>query len=426
MKFAATNVFVPGSYPEHTYVERADSKLARRLTDALSEKGKFVSVTGPSKSGKTVLIENVVGKDNLIVVTGAGITQSSDVWNRILDWMNAPSSVSSSSKDMSSTTVGAGGVAAASLPLLAKIEGSAKVEKKDERATDKGEVRTRRGLLDVEREIANSDYVVLLDDFHYIPAGTQSEVMKDIKEAARLGVKLCVASVMNRADDAIRANQEMQGRFTAIDLTYWAIDELIQIAQKGFTALNAALPADYYRVLAREAAGSPQLMQTLCLQTCRTLSHRDRTLGTVTFNPQPNQKQEVFGDAAATMDFRSLVDVLDCGPKERGKERKVYKFLDGRTGDVYRCILAGIASDPPALSFSYDELLSRVTKICASEHPSGGSIHGSCEHMVKLAQQRFPNERQIDWNKEREVLDITEPYLLFYLRWSARLAQSND
>ena len=425
MKLSATSVFVPGSYPEHTYVERSDAKLTHRLRDALTESGKFISVTGPSKSGKTVLVENIVGKENLIVITGAGITQASDVWNRILDWMEIPSTVSKSAKSASATTVALGGAASGSIPLIAKAEVNGKVEQKNERATDNVEVRGRRGLKDVEREIAKSGYVVLLDDFHYIPTHIQAEVMKDIKEAARLGIQICIASVMNRADDAIRANQEMQGRFTAIDLNYWSVDELMQIADKGFDALNAVLPVEYSKYLANEAAGSPQLMQTLCLEACRTLSHRDRTVCKTTLAATLEQKKEVFGDAAATMDFSSLVDVLDCGPKERGKERKVYKFANGRTGDVYRSILNSIASDPPMLSFSYDELLSRVGKICDGEHPSGGSIHGSCEHMVKLAQQRFPNERQIDWNKEREVLDITEPYLLFYLRWSQRLSQPN-
>jgi len=32
-----------------------------------------LALSGPSKSGKTVFVEKVVGKDNLIHVTGSGI-----------------------------------------------------------------------------------------------------------------------------------------------------------------------------------------------------------------------------------------------------------------------------------------------------------------------------------------------------------------
>ena len=78
-------------------------------------------------------------------------------------------------------------------------------------------------------------------------------------------------------------------------------------------------------------------MQTLCLQLCRNINHREKTTGLVAKNPTDAEVRQTLEDAAQTMDFRTLVDVLDCGPKERGKERKIYPHRDGRSGDVYRC-----------------------------------------------------------------------------------------
>jgi hypothetical protein len=43
--------------------------------------------------------------------------------------------------------------------------------------------------------------------------------------------------------------------------------------------------------------------------------------------------------------------------------------------------------------------------------------------MTKLAQEKFPKERAVDWDEQKQVLDIPDPYLLFYLRWSGRLRQ---
>lgn len=37
-------------------------------------------------------MERVVGRDYLITVTGAGIDNPEGLWNRILDWMDAPHS----------------------------------------------------------------------------------------------------------------------------------------------------------------------------------------------------------------------------------------------------------------------------------------------------------------------------------------------
>jgi hypothetical protein len=69
----ATEIFTPGSFPAHTYVERSGEALERSLRDAIGTPGQAVSLVGPSTSGKTVLVEKVVGRDVLITITGAGI-----------------------------------------------------------------------------------------------------------------------------------------------------------------------------------------------------------------------------------------------------------------------------------------------------------------------------------------------------------------
>jgi hypothetical protein len=98
MSLRAQEVFVPGAFPQHTYIERPEN-LEKNLRDAISTPGQIVSLSGPSKSGKTVLVEKVVGRDNLIAITGASIQHPDEVWNRILDWMNVPASTASASAD---------------------------------------------------------------------------------------------------------------------------------------------------------------------------------------------------------------------------------------------------------------------------------------------------------------------------------------
>jgi hypothetical protein len=40
--------------------------------------------------------------------------------------------------------------------------------------------------------------------------------------------------------------------------------------------------------------------------------------------------------------------------------------------------------------------------------------------MSKLA---LENERAFDWDEQKQVFDVPDPYLLFYLRWSGRLGE---
>jgi len=123
-KHAAQEVFTPGSYPELTYVQR-QSGAERDLKDALSVKGQIISVIGPSKSGKTVLVENVVGRDNLIAVSGAVLRTPEDLWSRILDWMDFPSNQSTALEKSTKKSAGVEAGAGFSIPLFVDAKGKA-------------------------------------------------------------------------------------------------------------------------------------------------------------------------------------------------------------------------------------------------------------------------------------------------------------
>ena len=190
MSLKATEVFVPGAFPQHTYVERRGEGLEGALRDALDTPGQVVSLSGPSKSGKTVLVEKVVGRDSLITITGASVRSPEDVWIHALDWMDIPNSTSSSENLSGKIGTSVGGSGSLQLPLVAKgeVTGSLTGEVGMDRSSQV--LRGRRGLAQVVHEIANSDFVILLDDFHYMDRSVQEDVAKGLKEAVRLGVKL--------------------------------------------------------------------------------------------------------------------------------------------------------------------------------------------------------------------------------------------
>jgi hypothetical protein len=424
MSLEARDVFVPGSYPEHTYVERTAERLEQALRDAIDTPGQVVSLSGPSKSGKTVLVEKVIGRDNLIAISGAGIQDAEEVWDRVLDWMDTPHSQTrdrTTSGSLTTQVKGSGGV---NLPGVLNVGAEGTVGGQAGVTSGKGATFQRRGLTQVVDEIAKSDFVVLVDDFHYMPRAAQEQVAKSIKEAVRLNVKVCTAAVTHRGDDVVRANPELRGRVRAIDLDYWRPEELREIATTGFGALNARVDGRAIEQFVIESAGSPQLMQLICLNACFVLDLRKRHVFPVTREVDATILKTILEQTSSSTDFRSLVDVLDAGPKTRGTERKTYRFIDDSEGDVYRCVLKAVAADPPRLSLPYDELTERTNVICRGESPVGSSVVGTCLHMAKLALDKFPAERVIDWDDSKQILDIPDPYLLFYLRWSGRLRET--
>jgi hypothetical protein len=108
----ATEVFTPNKVPTITYVQR-EEQAESKTRDAFAIPNVVVSLSGPSKSGKTVLINKVVEKDHLITISGASIRQPDDLWNKVLGWMDVPypDSVTSSKKVGADLKAGASGEA---------------------------------------------------------------------------------------------------------------------------------------------------------------------------------------------------------------------------------------------------------------------------------------------------------------------------
>lgn len=127
MTLKATEVFTPNDYPLYTYVNRANHRFEQQLTQALETPKAVVSISGPSKSGKTVLVKKLVGEDNLITVSGAEIEGAADLWDRVLDWMGVPNSVATKDENGSSTNYGSKVAGELAIPLMAKGGGEASV-----------------------------------------------------------------------------------------------------------------------------------------------------------------------------------------------------------------------------------------------------------------------------------------------------------
>ncbi|MBS2017790.1 MAG: hypothetical protein JST00_33240 [Deltaproteobacteria bacterium] len=416
----AHDVFTPSSFPEHTYVVRGEDDLEDKLRFALKTKGQIVSLSGPSKSGKTVLVEKVVGKENLIPVVGAGIRDAEQVWTRVLDWLDAPVEVNQAKSWQLATGATAMARAQGNI-LVAEGQAGGDLQTRFTRRSVAGERKNRRGLEQVIDDLAGTELVVLVDDFHYMSREVQVEVAKQLKEAARREVKVVTASVPHRADDVVRANPELRGRVALIDVAYWRPRDLVQIAISGFAALNVDIDQGSAERLAQQAAGSPQLMQALCLYACFVLGTIDRMPKRVSESIKPEDHVKLCRLTSTVTDFRSLVDALEAGPRARQGERRTYRFVDGTEGDVYRAILKAISDDPLALTFDYEEILRRVKAVCDGESPVGSAVTGACAHMARLAEEQLPAARPITWDESSQVLEIPDPYLSFYLRWSDRL-----
>lgn len=412
----AVEVFTPGKLPVVTYIDDHLKERAKLLHDALDMGAAVVSLSGPSKSGKTVFVERNIGKDRLIQVTGAGVNSPGKLWDRVFDLIGTPIGKKSTEKS------GFQGSVTGKLTAEAGFLVSAKGEVGASGTWSQGSSNEADFTVDylqlLIRELAGTGFVVFIDDFHYIPKEVQVEISNQIKEAIRSDVKFICASVPYHSDDAIRANPDLRGRTVKLDFDYWEPAELSKIAVQGFQALNLVASDAYIEALSREAAGSPQLMQALCLNTCFEADARERTLVPQNIDSTLDDIRKVCTRTALIADYSSTVDKIMEGPKTRGQDRKPHLLKDGAVSDVYPLIIKAIALDPPELTIRYANLQQRIQSLCNAEMPSGSSVTGACSHIASIANDS-ENRNIIEWDGENDVLDIRDPYLLFYLRWAA-------
>jgi hypothetical protein len=426
-RLPAAEVFPSTSFPKYTYVQRDELHHERLLRQWKESTTQIASISGPSKVGKTVLVQRVTGEGSLILVSGASVRAPDQLWERVLDWWGEPHATSASRLDMTTEAT------ASDRAVTLGMAGTGASHKS---ATTSGTSLTestlatvnRRGLPQVVQELANTRFTLLLDDFHYIPEAVQTDVAQQLKDAASRGVRICVASVPHRADNVVRALPELRGRVLAIDLDYWSKRDLLEIPRLGCEHLGVHVDSQSLAMFATEAAGSPQLMQSICLWMCDHLGVRETVEPSRAVTLDEAARKEILNLTSNTVDFRSLVRALVSGPKARPDQRKQYVHRDGRRADVYLTVMRALALDPPRLMIEYPDLTKRLEELCkGGEQPDGASVVRTCVALGQIASAlASPTGPSLEWDERDQVMVLADPYLLFYLRWSGILERQAD
>jgi len=424
-RLLASQVFVPTSFPEHTYVQRNDQHQERLLAEWLRSSTTIASVAGPSKAGKTVLVQRIVGEKNLITVSGGSVRSADQLWERVLDWGAEPHSTTASAGETQSD------LDTKDHQVQLGISGTGAQHKRSHAAQSGTQdtltaVANRRGLPQVVERMANKAETILLDDFHYIPVAVQTDVAQQLKDASSRGVRICVANVPHRADNVVRALPELRGRVLAVDLDYWSRRDLLEIPALGCPLLGINIDSHSLAMFALESAGSPQLMQSICQWMCNQLKVLETLEPSQAFTLDDATRKEILYLTSLSTDHRSLVRSLLIGSKRTG-ERKTYVHRDGRKGDIYLTILRAVAADPPRLAIGYGDLQERLKLIVKDDSPEGAQIVNAAIKLSQIAASSAPpTGPSLEWDEQDQVFVLADPYLLFYLRWSGILEKEAE
>ncbi|MGL6174189.1 MAG: ATP-binding protein [Cellulosilyticaceae bacterium] len=385
-----SDIFKPGTYPEHTYISRITPgtkyTYEQRLEQSLKIEGFLTSIVGPSKTGKTVLCDKVIGLDTIVSLSGNDFKRADDFWNVIA----VKTGISMKGEFVESNTSNT------------ETEGATTLTKQH-----------YLGSKDrVVQYFKAHHKVLILDDFHYAPKDMQYDIACQLKDVIRTGFRAVVISLPHRSDDTIRSNPDLMGRVSLIEIDPWTKDELEQIAVRGFEQLGIPISGEIAARIALESINSPLLMQSICFNM-------------VALNPDMQAiTHEMIEDSCRftciNYQYKNIVQMLQSGPSSRGQKRVVYQLATGETLDIYAIILKVLAQDPPHTCLDSNEIKNRVDKIVIDglvKKPTTQKIKEALNKLQNIMEAQNTLTQVFEWKDN--CVYILDPLFLFYLRWSS-------
>lgn len=397
-KHLVKDVFVAGGMPVLTYVGREDLTLEKSLRSEINEGYKLISITGPTKSGKTVLARHVIGKERSITINGGQVETSSDLWADLLSKLSLPAEIERT--DETKISVG----------LRWLISAQSQV------ASGGKQKFAQAHKTHILQHMRSEGLTLVVDDFHYMSQDIQRDIIRTLKSEIFDGLTAVLIAVPHRAFDAIGVEREMEGRFAHIEIPVWSASELKKIASIGFPLLNMEVSDLAIKRFSAESHGSPLLMQRFCARLCSfhdvngTLpKHRE-------FNPSSKALSDIFISVAEQFGLPTF-QKLSKGPQSRSK-RIDRQLRDGSGSlDRYEAVLKAVAMTGPKDKIHYDEIRDQL-KILLDEG-SGLQKHevsAALGHMASIAKNEIDGEPVLEWADD--FLYLTDPFLIFYMRWT--------
>lgn len=404
---AVSRVFVPGGNPTFTYVPRDAQQLEGHVTSYLRDRYKMLSVSGPTKTGKTVLLKNQI--PNAIYLSGGSIATVGEFWETLAEELGAESETTL--KSSQTTATGANTSATLDIRVArattgASAQGTSGIE--TTRAWKTSAKASARTLLK-----ENPDTTIVIDDFHYIDPEVQLQIVRGLKDLVFNGTGLVVAAVPHRAYDVVRIEKEMTGRVSHLSVGFWDREDLLEIPRRGFEKLNFSVTREISERLTEEAFQSPHLMQEFCRRMC-----------------YENGYEQGVADSPAKLDIadwneffkklapdtaKSTFDILKRGPRQRS-DRLQRKLMDGTTGDIYEVVLRAIAATGPLTTMTYEQLRSQMKNVVV-EAPQRHEVTRVLEQITELAKKQ-EGEPVLEWDAELSTLYVADPFFAYWLRWS--------
>jgi hypothetical protein len=274
---------------------------------------------------------------------------------------------------------------------------------------------TRIDKLDCIEALMSNSACLLVDDFHYIDKPVQKAIIQGIKGPVMQGLTVFLLAVPHRAFDPMTVENEVEGRFKHIEIPDWELEDLLRIPQAGFEALKINTTDKLHQRICQEAFGNPLLVQEACSEFCLANNILRRSDQFVDVDEK--LLDVAFREISKSKGFPKF-QKLKKGPQAR-KMRQSRVMKDGGAEDIYSAIMMAIARTGPKPVTTYDEIRASMKELLGEgSFPQKNEITSALNHMSKIAKEKITGEPPLEWVKNDDELVITDPFLLFYMKYA--------
>lgn len=411
------DVFVTGSYPKNTYVIQEDSSLEKEVVKYLSQStGKCFLLSGPSKSGKTSLVEKIfrIEDEELgIIIPGSDFSTESEFFEILAHKLNI-SHEHTISYDASSSV--SGGSTVSIIPKILNLTVSG-VQSETQRESRKA---VQNNITSVNEFLKSNPIPIIIDDFHFIEDGLQQKIANHLKGLVR-NTHVIVISISKSAFRPIQSVPDMNGRILMHHHGLWSKKDLAKIAASGFNILNIQDVHNIGVSFAERSVGSPQIMQEMCseyvVNQLDIFETSCEEVPTVAMFPDTMNK---FLSEIAEQNKHDDFEFLLKGKDSHGKSRKIVNIAGLGEGDVYKAVLFALSKLGGSGTYDKKEIIAKVNSLTSDFSNSNSSV-SSCLANLHSISELTSKTAEPSLVFDGSKLEIIDPFLLFYLynhNWS--------
>ncbi len=404
-------VYTAGGMPELSFVDRKVADKRQELLDSV-DSNNLVTVTGNTKTGKTVLVNKYFPKSTHVWVDAGSIKDETEFWETISEQLDLYDQTEKAT-ELSGNVGGEvkGSAAAGILVAKASTEASASIGGGISRTTRRSKS-TNKKILSING-LRESKKVLVIDDFHYLTGKLQQSIIRALKGLIFDGLNVVCIAIPHRKYDAVMVEREMNGRVTQVTIPEWEEAELIDIAKTGEQPLNISYDTGLLSILSREALGSPHLMQKYLIE----LLIKDYAI-------RETQKDKRIIDVANEVLFSRIANEtgnevfkkLAYGPRQRS-DRKKRILKNGRAVDIYKLVILTLLHIKPGLiKIRYVPEIRNAMRDLIDELPQVNEVSRVFEKMKEIALSDNSSVAVLEWNKAERELIITDPFFALYLK----------